>query len=114
MICPHTGKLFGHLPFERRPQVLERGRQDNLELMQEYGDVTIYVDGYTDAIGSVPYNQRLSERRANAVKEYLQRHGVSATRMTGRGFGKSNPVATNDTAEGRAQNRRVELIVNNQ
>ena len=82
--------------------------------LQEYGDVTIYVDGYTDAIGSVPYNQRLSERRANAVKEYLQRHGVSASRMTARGFGKSNPVASNDTAEGRAQNRRVELIVNNQ
>jgi outer membrane protein OmpA-like peptidoglycan-associated protein len=82
--------------------------------LQEFGDVTIYVDGYTDAIGGVEYNQRLSERRANAVKEYLERHGVAASRMTARGFGKSNPVATNDTPEGRAQNRRVELIVNNQ
>ena len=82
--------------------------------LQEYGDVTIYVDGYTDAIGGDAYNQRLSERRANAVKEYLQRHGISASRMTARGFGKTNPVATNATAEGRAQNRRVELIVQNQ
>ena len=82
--------------------------------LQEYGDVTIYVDGYTDAIGGDAYNQRLSERRANAVKEYLQRHGISGSRMTARGFGKTNPLATNATAEGRAQNRRVELIVQNQ
>jgi outer membrane protein OmpA-like peptidoglycan-associated protein len=82
--------------------------------LQEYGDVTILVDGYTDAIGSEAYNQRLSERRANAVKQYLERRGVAGSRMTPRGFGKSNPVATNDTPEGRAQNRRVELIVNNQ
>ena len=82
--------------------------------LQQYGDVTIYVDGYTDSIGSDAYNQRLSERRANAVKEYLQSHGVAASRMTARGFGKTNPVASNETAEGRAQNRRVELIVNNQ
>ena len=48
------------------------------------------------------------------MKEYLQSHGVAASRMTARGFGKTNPVASNETAEGRAQNRRVELIVNNQ
>jgi len=80
--------------------------------LKDVGDVTLYVDGYTDAIGTAEYNQRLSERRANAVKDYLERQGIAASRMTARGFGKSNPVATNDTAEGRAQNRRVELIVN--
>jgi outer membrane protein OmpA-like peptidoglycan-associated protein len=80
--------------------------------LKEYGDVTVSVDGYTDWIGSEEYNQRLSERRAAAVKDYLVGQGVSATRMTARGFGKTNPVASNETAEGRAQNRRVELIVN--
>jgi outer membrane protein OmpA-like peptidoglycan-associated protein len=79
--------------------------------LKEYGDVTVSVDGYTDSIGTEEYNQRLSVRRANAVKEYLEKQGVAASRMTARGFGESNPVATNETAEGRAQNRRVELIV---
>jgi outer membrane protein OmpA-like peptidoglycan-associated protein len=79
--------------------------------LKEYGDVTVSVDGYTDSIGTEEYNQRLSVRRANAVKEYLEKQGVAASRMTARGFGESNPVASNETAEGRAQNRRVELIV---
>ncbi|MGH7790148.1 MAG: OmpA family protein [Candidatus Binatia bacterium] len=80
--------------------------------LKESGDITVTVDGYTDSIGSAEYNQRLSERRANAVREYLERQGVNGSRMTARGFGKTNPVASNETAEGRAQNRRVELIVN--
>ena len=73
---------------------------------------SLEVDGYTDSIGSDAYNEKLSLRRANAVKEYLQQHGVAASRMTVKGFGKSNPVASNATPEGRAQNRRVELVVN--
>jgi OOP family OmpA-OmpF porin len=80
--------------------------------LKEYGDVTVSVDGYTDSVGTDAYNQRLSVRRADAVKEYLERHGVAASRLTARGFGETNPVASNETAEGRAQNRRVELIVN--
>ena len=79
--------------------------------LKEYGDVTVSVNGYTDSIGTDAYNQALSMRRANAVKEYLERQGVPASRMTVRGFGESNPVASNATPEGRAQNRRVELIV---
>ena len=80
--------------------------------LQESGDVTIAVNGYTDSIGSDAYNQGLSLRRANAVQDYLAAHGVGAGRMTVKGFGKTDPVASNATAEGRAQNRRVELIVN--
>ena len=80
--------------------------------LQEYGDVNIAVNGYTDSIGSDAYNQALSLRRANAVKEYLVAHGIGAGRMAVKGFGKTDPVASNATAEGRAQNRRVELIVN--
>jgi outer membrane protein OmpA-like peptidoglycan-associated protein len=82
------------------------------ETLKQYGDVAVSVNGYTDSIGSDSYNQRLSMRRAEAVRAYLERRGVPASRMTVKGFGKSNPVASNATPEGRAQNRRVELIVN--
>ena len=74
--------------------------------------LTVSVNGYTDSVGTDEYNQRLSDRRANAVKEYLETLGVSGSRLTAHGFGETNPVASNDTAEGRAQNRRVELVVN--
>ena len=72
--------------------------------------VTVDVNGYTDAIGSVEYNQKLSERRAASVVRYLVKAGISEDRLVPRGFGKTDFVASNDTAEGRAQNRRVELI----
>ena len=72
--------------------------------------VTVDVNGYTDAIGSVEYNQKLSERRAASVVKYLVKAGISEDRLVPKGFGKTDFVATNDTAEGRAQNRRVELI----
>jgi len=73
--------------------------------------IRVEVDGYTDSIGSVGYNLRLSDRRAASVKRYLVSHGIDSSRLTTKGFGKSNPVASNDTADGRAQNRRVELVV---
>lgn len=79
--------------------------------LKDAGEVQVSIDGYTDSVGSEDYNQRLSERRAEAVRAYLEQHGVAASRLTVRGFGESNPVASNATAEGRAQNRRVELIV---
>ena len=72
--------------------------------------VTVDVNGYTDAIGSVEYNQKLSERRAASVVRYLVKAGILEDRLVPKGFGKTDFVATNDTAEGRAQNRRVELI----
>ena len=72
-------------------------------------NVAVKVDGHTDSIGTDAYNQGLSERRANAVMGHLVDRGVSASRLTATGYGESNPVASNDTAEGRALNRRVEL-----
>lgn len=68
---------------------------------------TIVATGYTDSIGTVKYNQALSERRANAVKAYLVSKGVAADRVMVEGKGKADPVASNKTAAGRAQNRRV-------
>jgi outer membrane protein OmpA-like peptidoglycan-associated protein len=73
--------------------------------------VVVEVAGHTDSVGSDTYNQGLSERRAIAVKDYLESKGITATRLTARGYGEAQPVASNDTEEGRALNRRVELIV---
>jgi OmpA-OmpF porin, OOP family len=73
--------------------------------------VDVVVEGHTDSVGSEAYNEALSQRRADSVLKYLVRKGVPAGRLTARGFGESNPVASNDTAEGRAMNRRVELEI---
>jgi OOP family OmpA-OmpF porin len=73
--------------------------------------VRVVVEGHTDSTGSDAYNQALSQRRADSVLNYLVRKGVPAQRLTARGFGESNPIASNDTAEGRALNRRVALEV---
>jgi hypothetical protein len=63
-------------------------------------------------VGTDEFNQELSGRRADAVRDYLAQEGVPASSMTAKGFGKTQPVATNDTPEGRQRNRRVELVVN--
>ena len=69
------------------------------------------VEGHTDSVGGDDYNQRLSEQRGSAVRDYLTREGMQANSVTTRGFGKTQPVASNDTAKGRQQNRRVELMI---
>jgi outer membrane protein OmpA-like peptidoglycan-associated protein len=79
--------------------------------LQEERNVDVSVEGHTDGVGSIPYNQRLSERRATSVADYLSRGGISRGRLHTEGYGKTRPVATNDTADGRAQNRRVELHI---
>jgi OOP family OmpA-OmpF porin len=67
------------------------------------------VEGHTDSVGSDAYNQRLSERRAKAVRDYMVSQGIDSTRISTRGYGETKPVASNTTAEGRAKNRRVEI-----
>jgi outer membrane protein OmpA-like peptidoglycan-associated protein len=76
------------------------------------GVASIKVVGYTDSQGADAYNQRLSERRARSVADFLITQGVSAGKVTSQGLGESEPVADNATAEGRAKNRRVELHLN--
>jgi outer membrane protein OmpA-like peptidoglycan-associated protein len=69
------------------------------------------VEGHTDSVGGDDYNQRLSEQRGEAVREYLTQQGMPLSSVTAKGFGKTQPVASNDTAKGRQQNRRVELVI---
>ncbi|MHB1401787.1 MAG: OmpA family protein [Thiobacillus sp.] len=82
----------------------------NIVALKEWGDVDVEVAGHTCSIGTEEYNLGLSQRRAEAVRNYLVSKGVSADRLTARGYGESRPVASNATREGRAQNRRVELV----
>jgi len=69
------------------------------------------VEGYTDSVGGDDYNQRLSEHRGTSVRDYLTHQGMAADSVTSKGFGKAQPVASNDTAQGRQENRRVEIVV---
>lgn len=78
--------------------------------LKEWGEVKVEVAGHTDSAGTDKYNLGLSQRRAEAVRDYLIRQGVAADRLTAKGYGESMPVADNKTAEGRFKNRRVELI----
>lgn len=74
--------------------------------------LSLQVEGYTDSVGGDQMNQQLSERRADSVRDFLIAQGVNGSSITAKGFGKADPVATNDTAEGRQRNRRVQLVVN--
>jgi len=77
----------------------------------EYNKTVIEVAGHTDSVGSATYNQQLSEKRAASVAAYLSSRGVDRSRMVTVGAGKDHPVASNETEEGRAQNRRVEITI---
>jgi len=79
--------------------------------LASYNQTYVDVLGHTDSTGSDAYNQALSERRAQSVADYLASHGVARARMGIRGFGETQPIASNDTDAGRAQNRRVEIKV---
>ena len=81
------------------------------DVLSQYNQTYIDVYGHTDSMGSDAYNQSLSERRAQAVADYLASHGVVAARLGTRGYGETQPIASNDTEEGRAANRRVEIKV---
>lgn len=81
------------------------------DVLGEYNRTYIDVYGHTDSTGSDAYNQGLSERRAQAVANYLAGHGVENARIGTRGFGETQPIATNETEEGRAANRRVEIKI---
>jgi outer membrane protein OmpA-like peptidoglycan-associated protein len=82
-----------------------------VKVLNNYADTNIEIQGHTDSKGSEAYNQALSERRASEVSGYLTREGITASRTTTKGFGEAVPKYENETAEGRAQNRRVEFLI---
>ncbi len=104
--------------FAVNSSALKAGSYDELnrvaKVLNQYPQTTITIAGHTDSTGSEAYNQKLSERRAEAVKNALVGMGVNPARMTAIGYGKSRPVADNDTEAGRQMNRRVEILINPQ
>ena len=81
------------------------------KVAKEFNQTLIDVAGHTDSTGTVAYNMDLSQRRANSVAQYLQSQGIDSTRIYAEGYGPHYPIADNSTAEGRAQNRRVEIAL---
>ncbi|MGK6351195.1 OmpA family protein [Parapedobacter sp. DT-150] len=82
-----------------------------VNLLADYPGASLIVDGHTDATGTEEYNQWLSEKRAEAVKKYAVEKGIDESRITTHGLGLTKPIAPNNTAEGRQQNRRVEVTI---
>jgi outer membrane protein OmpA-like peptidoglycan-associated protein len=101
--------------FDTASATLKPGAREKLArvagVLLTYPELGIEIEGHTDSVGGDDYNQDLSERRADAVRAYLVGQGIPAQTAKAEGFGESRPVATNDTAPGRQQNRRVELVI---
>ena len=101
--------------FDTAKFTLKPGTQVSLAkvatILELYPGLKVQVEGYTDSVGGDDYNQKLSENRANSVHDFLVTNGVPPTNVTAAGFGKNDPVADNGSASGRAQNRRVNLVV---
>jgi outer membrane protein OmpA-like peptidoglycan-associated protein len=102
--------LFDSAKFTLRPAAREKLAKIS-GIVLAYPTLTLAIEGNTDSVGGDTYNQELSENRAGSVRDYLVKEGIPASSMTAHGFGKMQPVASNETTEGRQQNRRVELIV---
>ncbi|HXN00153.1 MAG TPA: OmpA family protein [Candidatus Dormibacteraeota bacterium] len=102
--------------FDTGSSTLKPGAREKLAkisgIVLAHPGLTLQIEGHTDSVGSDEFNQQLSERRADSVRDFLIQQGVAASTIAARGFGKSQPVASNDTPEGRQRNRRVELVVN--
>ncbi|WP_333599982.1 OmpA family protein [Flavobacterium sp.] len=101
--------------FDTNKSTLTAAAKANLDklipVFNQYPDTNIQIYGYTDSTGSAEYNLNLSNQRAASVKAYLAGKGLSSARFTTTGLGIADPIATNDTPEGRSQNRRVEFAI---
>jgi outer membrane protein OmpA-like peptidoglycan-associated protein len=102
--------------FDTGSYTLKPGAREKLAkisgIVLAHPGLSLQIEGHTDSVGGDEFNQQLSERRADSVRDFLAENGVPGTSITARGFGKTQPVASNDTAEGRQRNRRVEIVVN--
>ena len=102
--------------FDTGSYTLKPGAREKLAkisgIVLAHPGLNLQIEGHTDSVGTDEFNQQLSERRADSVRDFLAQQGVPGSAISARGFGKTQPVAGNDTAEGRQRNRRVELVVN--
>jgi outer membrane protein OmpA-like peptidoglycan-associated protein len=110
LIVNMSDVLFDTAQYSLRPVAREKLAKV-AGIISGHPGLRLDVEGHTDSIGSDDYNQKLSEQRGESVRDYLMQEGVQNTSVTSRGFGKTQPVASNDTSDGRQQNRRVELVV---
>jgi outer membrane protein OmpA-like peptidoglycan-associated protein len=110
LIANMSDVLFKTGSFELLPGARERLAKVS-GIVLAYPSLHLQVEGHTDSVGSDEYNQQLSEKRAGAVRDYIVQQGISAASIEARGFGKTDPIASNETSEGRQQNRRVELVL---
>jgi len=105
-----SGILFDFDSYQLR-DASERNLTNLAETLNKYEDTEILIAGHTDNIGDADYNQNLSLERANSVADYLAAENVGRGRFIIKGFGETEPVATNETPEGRQKNRRVEIAI---
>jgi len=110
LIMNMSDVLFEFGKYALKPEAREKLAKVS-GILLSFPELTLEVDGYTDNVGGDEFNQKLSGERADAVRDYLTSQGVSPNSIVTKGFGKDNPVASNDTSEGRQENRRVELVV---
>jgi outer membrane protein OmpA-like peptidoglycan-associated protein len=110
LVANMSDVLFRSGSFELLPGARERLAKVS-GIVLAYPSLHVAVEGHTDSVGSDDYNQQLSEHRAQAVRDYFVQQGINSTSVEAHGYGKTEPIATNDTAEGRQQNRRVELVL---
>jgi uncharacterized repeat protein (TIGR01451 family) len=117
IVGPEKLELTEEIHFEFDKAVIRRESwpilQELGDVLKQYPDLRVRIEGHTDSVGSESYNQRLSERRALAVRDFLVGLGIDSSRLEWAGYGESRPIATNDTSEGRAMNRRTEFPVLN-
>ncbi len=111
LIVNMSDVLFDVGSSELKPATREKLAKISGILLAHPG-LTLQIEGYTDSTGSDALNMELSGMRADGVRDYLAQEGVPVSSMTAQGFGKAQPVASNDTPDGRQKNRRVELVVN--
>lgn len=110
LIVNMSDVLFDTGKYSLRPQAREKLAKVS-GIVSGHPGLRLDVEGHTDSVGGDDYNQQLSEHRATAVRDYLTQQGMPGSSVTAKGFGKTQPVASNDTAQGKQQNRRVELVI---
>jgi outer membrane protein OmpA-like peptidoglycan-associated protein len=110
LITFDSGLMFDFDSYALR-STTKQNLQELSDVLKKYEDTNILIEGHTDAKGADSYNQNLSEKRADAVSDYLAAMGVNSRRITEKGYGEEQPIASNDSEAGRQQNRRVEVAI---